>query len=140
MTLDREPLTMILSAAVLTVIVLAVFCAGCTSNNPSPATGQDTAAFISAANDCRAMNLTVTNVVGTFSYQSTSDCVLLKTLVKMNASETPEVKKMVEGKSIVCGYSKGNFDSRWVTTLIGGMEYCHGDLRDGMAELIVFTT
>ena len=47
---------------------------------------------------------------------------------------------MVEGKSMVCGYTKGNFDSRWVTTLIGGIEYCHGDLRDGLAQLIVFTS
>jgi hypothetical protein len=143
MTPDREPLIMIQSAAVLAAIILAVICAGCTENNPSPAspaaTGQDTAAFISAANDCRDMNLTVTTTVGTFSYQSTSDCVLLKTLVKMNASETAEVKKMLEGKSMVCGYTRGNFDSRWVTTLIGGMEYCHGDLRDGLAQLIVFT-
>ncbi len=86
------------------------------------------------------MNLTVTNAVGTFSYQSTSDCALLKTMVKMNASEPTEVRNMVEGKSMVCGYTKGNFDSRWVTTLIGGIEYCHGDLRDGLAQLIVFTS
>ncbi len=143
MTPAREPRIMILSAAALAAIILALVCAGCAGNNPSPAspaaTGQDTAAFITAANDCRDMNLTVTTTVGTFSYQSTSDCALLKTVVKMNAGETAEVKKMLEGKSMVCGYTRGNFDSRWVTTLIGGIEYCHGDLRDGLAQLIAFT-
>jgi ABC-type transport system substrate-binding protein len=131
---------MVLSAAVLAVVVLAVICAGCTANNPAPATTQDPSAFIAAANNCSDMNLTVTNTVGTFSYESTTDCALLKTLVKMNESEQPEVKTMLEGKSMVCGYTKGNFDSRWVTTLIGGMENCHGDLRDGLAQLIVFTS
>jgi len=135
-----EPRAMILPAAVLAAVVLAVLCAGCMTNNPAPATTQDPAAFIAAANDCRAMNLTVTNTIGTFNYQSTSDCALLKTLVKVNASELAEVRNMVEGKKMVCGYTKGNFDSRWVTTLIGGVEYCHGDLRDGLAELIVFTS
>jgi hypothetical protein len=131
---------MILSAAVLAAVVLAILCAGCTANNPSPATTQDPAAFIAAANDCRAMNLTVTNTVGTFTYQSSTDCALLKTLVKMNESEPAEVRSLVEGKSMVCGYTKGNFDPRWVTTLIGGVEYCHGDLRDGLAQLVVFTS
>ena len=85
--------TLILSAAMLAAIVIAVLCAGCTTPNQSPATTQDPAAFIAAANDCRAMNLTVTNTVGTFTYQSSSDCALLKTLVKMNASEPTEVRE-----------------------------------------------
>ena len=143
MTPARKPRITVLAAAALAAILLSLVSAGCTGNNPSPAspaaTGQDTAAFISAANDCRDMNLTVTTTVGTFSYQSTSDCALLKTAVKMNASETAEVRKMLEGKSMVCGYTRGNFDPRWVTTLIGGIEYCHGDLRDGLAQLVAFT-
>jgi len=144
MTPRHEPRTTILSAAMLAASVLAVIIAGCTGNSPSPAspppTSQDMATFISAASECQDANLTVTTMVGTFSYRSTSDCALLKTLVKVNSSESPEVKKLIEGKSMVCGYTKGNFDSRWVTTLIGGIENCHGDLRDGIAQLIVFTS
>ena len=144
MTPGHEPRTRILAAALIAAAVLAVIIAGCTANSPPPAspapTSQDTAAFISAANDCQDASLTVTSTVGTFSYQSTSDCNLLKTLVKVNSSEQPEVKKLIEGKSMVCIYTKGNFDPRWVTTLIGGMENCHGDLRDGLAQLLVFTS
>ena len=147
MTPGHEPRTLILAAALVAAAVLAVIIAGCAANSPPPASpaspapaSQDTASFIRAANDCQDASLTVTSTVGTFSYQSTSDCDLLKTLVKVNSSELPEVKNLIEGKSMVCGYTKGNFDSRWVTTLIGGMENCHGDLRDGLAQLMVFTS
>ena len=131
-----------LTVAVILSVIFAVIVAGCstTSTSTAPATATDTATFISAANNCQATNLTVTNSVGTFSYESTPDCTLLKTLVKMNGTEMPEIKTMLEGKSMVCGYTKGNFDSRWVTTLIGGMETCHGPLRDGLAQLIIFTS
>jgi len=132
----------VLPAAVLAALLLAVLCAGCATTSQGPATAADnnTATFISATNNCQPMNLTVTNGVGTFTYTSTSGCVLVKTLVRLNASESQDVKNMLEGKSMVCGYTKGKFDPRWVTSLVGGMEYCYGDLRDGLAQLIVFTS
>lgn len=134
----------ILSAAALAGVVLMVLCAGCSANNPAPsqpaAAGQDTAAFIAAANDCRDMNMTVTGGVGTFSYTSTSGCVFIKTLVRLNASEMAGMKTMLEGKNMTCSYTKGNFDPRLVTSLVGGMEYCNGELKDNLAKLIIFTS
>jgi hypothetical protein len=134
----------ILSAVVLAGIILLVICAGCTAYNPVPsqpvAGGQDAAAFIAAANNCRDMNMTVTGGVGTFTYTSTPGCTFIKTLVRLNASETAGMKTMLEGKNMTCSYTKGNFDPRLVTSLIGGMEYCNGELKDNLAKLIVFTS
>ena len=144
MTPGRTSRILILSAALVAAVFLAVIVAGCSGNGPSPASpapaSPDTAAFLSAANNCQDASLTVTNTVGTFSYRSTPGCALEKTLLAVNSSESAEVKKLIEGKSMVCGYTKGNFDSRWVTTLLGGVENCHGDLRDGLAQLIAFTS
>jgi len=131
--------------AALAAIILLVTCAGCIANSPAPApplagTGQDTAAFIAAANDCRDMTLAATGGVGTFTYTSTSGCTFTKTLVRLNASETQGMKTMLEGKNMTCMYTKGNFDPRLVTSLVGGMEYCNGDLKDNLAKLIVFTS
>jgi len=130
----------VVSAAALAGIVLLLICAGCTSQNPAPAPATtDTAAFIAAANDCRVMNMTVTGAVGTFTYTSAPGCVFIKTLDRLNASEMAGMKTMLEGKNMTCSYTKGNFDPRLVTSLVGGMEYCNGELKDKLAELIVFT-
>ena len=134
----------LLPAVLLAVALLAVI-AGCASNSQAPSgtaqgvPGQDQAAFIAAANDCADANLTVSEDVGTFRYTSRQGCTFTKTLVRLNASESQAMKTMLEGKSMTCGYAKGAFDPRLVTSLVGGMEYCTGDLKDAIAQLIVFT-
>ncbi|HUK38220.1 MAG TPA: hypothetical protein VLV30_03800 [Methanomicrobiales archaeon] len=134
----------LLPAVLLAVALLAVI-AGCASNSQAPSggpqgvPGQDQAAFIAAANDCADANLTVSEDVGTFRYTSRQGCIFTKTLVRLNASESQAMKTMLEGKSMTCGYAKGAFDPRLVTSLVGGMEYCTGDLKDAIAQLIVFT-
>ena len=126
----------LIAVAALTGLLL---CAGCTSTNQTPAS-QDLSNFIAAANDCRDMNQTVTNGVGTFTYTSTSGCVFIKTLDHLNATESRGMKNMLEGKNMTCSYTKGAFDSRLATSLVGGMEYCNGDLKDSLAELMIFTS
>lgn len=144
MTGPTEAKRAIVAAAALAGIILLVLSVGCAANNPSPALpvtpGQDTAAFIAAANDCRDMSMTVTGGVGTFTYESTSGCTFIKTLLRLNASEKQGMKTMLEGKNMTCDYTKGNFDSRLVTSLVGGMEYCNGELKDNLAKLIIFTS
>jgi ABC-type Zn2+ transport system substrate-binding protein/surface adhesin len=50
-----------------------------------------------------------------------------------------EMKTMLEGKNMTCLYTKGNFDPRLVTSLVGGIEYCSGDLKDDITHLMLFT-
>ncbi|MEK6963753.1 MAG: hypothetical protein AABX70_04955 [Nanoarchaeota archaeon] len=94
--------------------------------------------FIPLANDCKALDLTLTEDAGVFKYSSSTDCVFTKTLVSLSTSETQEMKSLLEGKSLTCKYEKGKLDPRWATSLIFGTEYCKGELRDSLVELIVF--
>lgn len=94
--------------------------------------------FIAAANNCENMNLTVTGEVGTFSYSSSKSCVFTKTLVSLNANESQEMRNLLQGKNMSCIYERGKFDQRWVTSLIYGIEYCQGELKDRLGDLTVF--
>ncbi|HLD05293.1 MAG TPA: hypothetical protein VJG90_06255 [Candidatus Nanoarchaeia archaeon] len=95
--------------------------------------------FISAANDCKDLQMTLTENAGVFKYASSTDCIFTKTLVTLSVSETQEMKSLLEGKSLTCKYEKGKFDSRWATSLMFGTEYCEGELRDIIVELLVFS-
>ena len=95
--------------------------------------------FISVANSCTAMNLTITEDIGVLQYSSSNDCVFTKTLVSLNVNETKEMKNLLEGTNMTCRYPQGKFDSRLVTTLIQGMENCKGKLKDNLGNLIVFS-
>ncbi|MFZ0005089.1 MAG: hypothetical protein WCC86_09265 [Methanoregula sp.] len=127
----------------LAVLLLAATFAGCTSNN-TPVASQNAptpaeAGFITAANACTDTNITVIDDVGTMRYASSPGCVFTKTLVSLNATETQEMKSLLEGKSMTCMYTKGNFDPQLVTSLVGGMENCTGDLKDDIGNLVIFT-
>lgn len=131
-------------------LLLLVLIAGCVSPSQqppptSPSTPPPTVAacttkecFISSANDCKDIDLTLTEEAGVIKYASSKDCVFTKTLVSLNADETQEMKGLLQGKSLTCRYEKGKFDQRWVTSLIYGTEYCEGELRDILVELIAF--
>ena len=144
-------------AYLLTAGILFLFLAGCcglipptqnppanntqnlTTAPPINTTCTDEACFIAAANNCENTNLTVTDNVGTFSYSSSEYCIFTKTLVSLNANESQEMKNLLEGKNMTCMYTKGNFDQRWVTSLIYGIENCSGGLKDDLGDLTLFT-
>jgi hypothetical protein len=134
----------VISLAAILGIVLLFLAAGCASNTGAlPASGNpgpEQAAFIAAADKCSETSMTATGIAGTFTYSVSPDCTFTKTLVRLNETESQGMKTMLEGKNMTCVYTPGNFDSRWVTSLVGGMEYCNGDLKDALANLIIFTT
>jgi hypothetical protein len=135
---------LVISAVLLSGIVLLLLAAGCSSTTgAAPVSGSpspEQAAFIAAANNCTNMNLTDNEDIGTFYLTSSQGCVFTKTLVHLNDSEMQGMKTMLEGTNLTCSYTQGNFDSRWVTSLVGGIEYCNGDLKDAIAKLTIFTT
>ncbi len=94
--------------------------------------------FIDAANECKDVRSTFAEESGTFVYASSNDCVLTKTLVSAHPGESPEMKALLEGKSMTCKYERGSFDERWVTSLVFGSENCEGGLKDAIAQLLVF--
>ena len=105
---------------------------------PAPASCITKECFINSANDCNELSMTLSEEAGVFKYSSSKDCVFTKTLVTLSANETQEMKNLLEGKSFICRYEKGKFDSRWVTSLIFGTEYCEGELRDILGKLMLF--
>jgi len=132
-----------ISLALFIILSLAALSAGCASNNS--ATSQNTpvmqqkAAFIAAANNCTNTNAVITDEVGIFHYTSSDSCTFTKTLVRLNESEMQEMKTMLEGKSMTCNYTQGSFDPRLVTSLVGGIEHCSGDLKDDITNMMLFT-
>ncbi|MBI4141761.1 hypothetical protein HY484_02445 [Candidatus Woesearchaeota archaeon] len=126
-------------------VLLILFVAGCASPSQTIPAGPDATTgcstkdcFISVANDCNEATLTFSEDIGVFKYLSSKDCVFTKTLVSANENETPDMKKLLSGKSLVCTYKKGAFDERWVSSLIFGTEYCEGKLKDILGQLVLF--
>ena len=120
--------------AVLAIFILAMGCISPPAPHPSPPASNaqnpaplqnacnDTDCFITAANSCEAMNVTLSDDVGTFSYSSrpaTNACVFIKTVVSLDSGESQEMKNLLVGKKMTCIYQRGEFDQRWVSTLLG---------------------
>lgn len=94
--------------------------------------------FITAANSCENSTFYSTEDIGFIKYE-TSECFFMKTLMNANKEELPEIKELVEGKSLICQYDYGNFDSRWIDSISDGIEYCQGDLKEAIGELFLFS-
>ncbi len=94
--------------------------------------------FVQQANDCKKIEITLTEEAGAFKYAASNECKFTKTLVSLNENETTEMKNLLEGKSFTCNYDKGKFDQRWAYTLIFGTEECNGELKDTLIDLLVF--
>jgi hypothetical protein len=118
------------------LLLMLLLLAACTPTIPTTCSTKE--CFITVANACKDMNLTLTETAGTFTYTSTSKCVFTKTLVTPNPQETQEMKALLTNKSLTCNYVQGKFDPRWVNSLIFGTEYCTGELRTILGEMLAF--
>lgn len=91
--------------------------------------------FASVADSCRAVDMTRNEDFGTINYAA-KDCTFTKTIAGTN--ENPEMKKLLEGKSLSCTYEKGNFDRRLLASMIEGIDNCNGELKGIIGELLIF--
>lgn len=94
--------------------------------------------FVAFANNCSETQFSETNALGQFNYFA-KDCIFSKTLVKTSENELPEIKEIVEGKSLYCEYTSGNFDERWISSIALGIDFCWGDLKEAIGELFLFS-
>lgn len=104
----------------------------------TPTECADKNCFITAANNCQEISTILNEDIGTFKYTSSKDCIFTKTLITLNDNETPEIKKLLTGKSLTCKYEQTKFDQRLATSLFFGTEYCEGELKDILGKLIAF--
>ncbi|HEV8290192.1 MAG TPA: hypothetical protein VGQ00_04560 [Candidatus Norongarragalinales archaeon] len=123
------------------LIVFGLLLFGCTATPPvlppGPLQCADKNCFINAASQCSAAKLVLNESYGAVKY-STNGCVFTKRIVSLNESESPDLKLLVEGKSMACKYEKGKFDTNLVDSLLLGIEPCEGELKDAINELLVF--
>ncbi len=129
-------LVMAVLGLALTVILLSsmfVSFIGAMSCNDMPC-------FVQKANQCTTASYTEKSSFGTITYSSRIEagvCILTKRVVALNENEDAVIKALVEGKSMDCSYEKGKFNGQWTSSLVEGLEYCEGDLKEAIGTLIL---
>lgn len=122
---------------VIAVIVMITFITSVGSS--SKCTDMD--CFISNANQCKPTMYVVTTEMGEIAYfietDKTGNCILTKEIVELSKNEDPALKKVLEGKKMECTYSSGKFNGQWTSSMIEGLEDCHGELKDAIGQLLL---
>ena len=100
--------------------------------------------FIAKANQCEPVVYEETTDMGSIRYfsvkkEDTDNCILVKEIEELSKNEDPLIKKLLEEKEMECTYTKGNFNSRWMTSMTAGLEDCQGELKDAIGPLILLT-
>jgi len=116
----------------LGILLLLVACKG---QQPVTSVCDSKDCFIAKANNCEDININVTEEFGSVNYAS-KGCVFTKTVLSMN--DTEEMRKLFEGKTLSCIYEQSRFDRRWVDSLVFGIEYCEGELKDRIVDMLAF--
>jgi len=115
------------------IILTLVFLAGCAG----PQICNTADCFIADANECKATSVEIKEEIGVVKYSTTEDCTFTKQIVSLDKGEAQEMKNLLEGKMLTCSYEVGDFDQRWVNTLIDGIETCDGELKDILGQLLI---
>lgn len=105
---------------------------------------KDMDCFIAKANQCEPAVYDETTEMGSIRYfsvkkEDTDNCILVKEIEDLSENEDSLIKKVLEGKTMECTYTKGNFNNRWMTSMTSGLEDCHGELKDVLGPLILLT-
>ncbi|MEM3126511.1 MAG: hypothetical protein QW331_00375 [Candidatus Woesearchaeota archaeon] len=93
--------------------------------------------FVSMANRCDLTVYSVTEEGTTYVHTIKKGCIYSKTVTKVAPTEPQDVKILLEGKSFECKYYQNAFNNAWMNTLTQGLQNCHGELREGLQELML---
>jgi len=99
-------------------------------------TCQDMECFIEKAHTCQRAYFEMEEDGITY-YFSTEGCNFNKKITGLPDDEPELVKSMLLQKSLTCKYSPGEFDRRWMTTLLSGLENCNGELKIALYEIAI---
>jgi len=114
-------------------LVMIVF-----SNHLNAKKCDDVKCFLAVANNCDDVILKSKDKYGLEWSYSASSCKLEKKLVAVDKNENVQMKSALEGKSVTCTYTKDNFNEHWVSSVMGDLDTCEGDLRDTIGKLLLF--
>jgi len=98
---------------------------------------EDVLCFIEKANACTSVVLDLQMEKALYRFES-YDCVLTKTILKLNPYEDIEMQNLLNGKTMYCEYVKGGFNNNWIDSDIKGIQSCTGELKDIVMQLMVF--
>jgi hypothetical protein len=93
--------------------------------------------FIDMANQCKASIYEINEAGTIYKYESSSDCTFTKTITQVSDTEPGDIIDLFEGKSLNCEYIKNDFETKWVTTLLGSLDRCTGPLKEAFYELTI---
>ncbi len=93
--------------------------------------------FIEMANNCQAASYQVDEQGTIYLHKTNANCIYEKKAIQTAANEPEEVRLLLEGKSFQCEYYRGAFNNLWLNTLTQGLQSCHGDLKEGVQELMI---
>ena len=65
------------------------------------------------------------------------DCIIHISLKSVAPGSDRDIKDLLEGKSMKCSIPKSLLDNRKLDELENMLNYCHGDLKEGIYELII---
>lgn len=98
---------------------------------------KDQQCFFDMANQCKSAVLIVDEAGTIYKFESSSDCTFTKTITQISETEPEDIINLFEGKSLNCEYIKNDFETKWVTTLLGGLDRCTGPLKEAFYELTI---
>lgn len=127
--------------AVLGAILLALFLAGYYTGYLRENCGQDKACFDEKAKECRPAEVTLVKNNNAYLYRIGNSlgkhCDLHITLLRVEAGAAPEFRTLLEGKKMVCKIPKEQLAATNMDEIDSFMQYCHGELKEGLYELII---
>jgi hypothetical protein len=100
----------------------------------------DRGCFISRAEQCTSVTYVEESDVGKIRYSvigSNSTCIFAKEILELSSKEDASVKKALENTKMECVYTEGNFDGRWLTSMVAGLEGCDGELKEKIGSLLL---
>lgn len=102
---------------------------------------EDNVCFNQALQQCKPIDYvkhTNNNVYFYRIYRSFGeDCSVKVTLVSVSPGSNRDIKDLLEGKSMKCSIPKSLLQDRNLDELENSLEYCHGELKEGIYELII---
>lgn len=120
------------AAALFVVIIIIVL----VSINFS---SMDRERFIAKANKCQKAEY-AEEIEGTTYLFATESCVFTKKVIAMAETEPEEVKDLFLNEEMTCYYNEGEFKTNWIEFLTKDLQYCKGDLKDIIEEILSFKT
>ncbi|MBT4541188.1 hypothetical protein HOC35_06780 [Candidatus Woesearchaeota archaeon] len=93
--------------------------------------------FFEMANQCKSVTYKIDEAGTVYNFESSKDCVFTKTITKVSDTEPQDIIDLFEGKALTCEYTKESFETKWVTTLLGGLDECNGALKEAFYELTI---